>query len=129
MSGAGGGRNFLLVNPDNHSDVVRGLASPVGIQILLAAVGSDRTVVERVEHAVGVELGQHDARKPRGERRQDAYDRADQQKLMRHPLLQAANAARRKVGSALALQRAQAPQRDQALVQSRTRRTLGGRAM
>jgi predicted secreted Zn-dependent protease len=59
----------------------------------------------------------------RGERRQDAYDRADQQKLMRHPLLQAANAARRKVGSALAPQRAQAP------VQSRPTRTLGGRAL
>ena len=64
----------------------------------------------------------------RGERRQDAYDRADQQKLMRHPLLQAANAAaRRKVGSALAPQRAQAP--SQAPSQSRTWRTLGGRAM
>ena len=36
-----------------------------------------------------------------GERRQDAYDRADQEKLVRHPLLQAAMSARRKFGSAL----------------------------
>lgn len=42
-----------------------------------------------------------------GERRQDAYDRADQQKLASHPLLQAANSARRKVGNALAPQRRQ----------------------
>ena len=38
-----------------------------------------------------------------GERRQDAYDRADQEKLVRHPLLQAAMSARRKFGSALAV--------------------------
>lgn len=44
-----------------------------------------------------------------GERRQDDYDRADQQKLVRHPLLVAASAARRKVGSALAPQRAATP--------------------
>ncbi|HSM18922.1 MAG TPA: DUF922 domain-containing protein [Hyphomicrobiales bacterium] len=58
----------------------------------------------------------------RGERRQDAYDRADQQKLMRHPLLQAANAARRKVGSALA------PQRAWPRAQARSVRTLVGKA-
>ena len=57
-----------------------------------------------------------------GERRQDAYDRADQQKLVRHPLLVAAAAARRKVGSALASQRpAPAPTREM--------RRVGGRAM
>ena len=56
-----------------------------------------------------------------GERRQDAYDRVDQQKLVRHPLLVAASAARRKVGSALAPQRAPAPAREA--------RRLGGRAM
>jgi predicted secreted Zn-dependent protease len=38
-----------------------------------------------------------------GERRQDAYDRADQEKLVRHPLLQAAASAKRKFGSALAV--------------------------
>lgn len=38
-----------------------------------------------------------------GEGRQDDYDRADQEKLVRHPLLQAAMSARRKFGSALAL--------------------------
>jgi predicted secreted Zn-dependent protease len=54
-----------------------------------------------------------------GERRQDAYDRADQQKLMRHPLLQAANSARRKVGSALAPRPAP----------TREIRRVGGRAM
>jgi predicted secreted Zn-dependent protease len=54
-----------------------------------------------------------------GERRQDAYDVADQQKLVRHPLLQAASAARRKVGSALARQP----------VQTRATRRLGGKAM
>jgi predicted secreted Zn-dependent protease len=32
-----------------------------------------------------------------GERRQDAFDRADQQNLARHPLIQAANSARRKM--------------------------------
>lgn len=46
-----------------------------------------------------------------GERRQDAYDRADQQKLARHPLLVAASAARRKVASALAPRRAPEPPR------------------
>ena len=54
-----------------------------------------------------------------GERRQDAYDVADQQKLVRHPLLQAASAARRKVGSALARQP----------IQTRATSRLGGRAM
>ena len=44
-----------------------------------------------------------------GERRQDAYDRADQQKLVRHPLIQAASAARRKMGAALAPPSAQSP--------------------
>ncbi len=39
-----------------------------------------------------------------GERRQDAYDRADQQKLVRHPLIQAAASARGKVASAYAAQ-------------------------
>lgn len=42
-----------------------------------------------------------------GERRQIAYDLADQAKLVRHPLLVAAASARRKVGSALAPQPAQ----------------------
>jgi len=42
-----------------------------------------------------------------GERRQIAYDRADQAKLVRHPLLVAAASARRKVGSALAPQPSQ----------------------
>jgi predicted secreted Zn-dependent protease len=60
-----------------------------------------------------------------GERRQDAYDRADQQKLVRHPLLVAASAARRKVGSALA-PRSAAAQRPAPASQSRR---LGGRAM
>lgn len=44
-----------------------------------------------------------------GERRQDAYDRADQQKLVRHPLIQAASAARRKMGAALAPPSVQTP--------------------
>jgi predicted secreted Zn-dependent protease len=43
-----------------------------------------------------------------GERRQDAYDRADQQKLVRHPLIQAAASARRKVTSTYAAQPTQA---------------------
>lgn len=42
-----------------------------------------------------------------GERRQIAYDLADQAKLVRHPLLVAAASARRKVGSALAPQPSQ----------------------
>ena len=54
-----------------------------------------------------------------GERRQDAYDRADQQKLVRHPLLQAASAARRKLGAALAPPPAQ----------SRAIRRVGGHAV
>ena len=49
-----------------------------------------------------------------GERRQDAFDRAEQQKLVRHPLLVAANSARRKVNSGLAPQRSQRSQRSQA---------------
>jgi hypothetical protein len=44
-----------------------------------------------------------------GERRQDAYDRADQQKLVRHPLIQAAASARRKVRAAYAAQPTQSP--------------------
>jgi hypothetical protein len=60
-----------------------------------------------------------------GERRQDAYDRADQQKLVRHPLLVAASAARRKVGSALAPRAPLAAQRPAA--HGPTRR-LGGSA-
>lgn len=54
-----------------------------------------------------------------GERRQDAYDRVDQEKLVRHPLLVAAASARRKVGSALAPRPAQ----------GRALRQVGGRAM
>jgi predicted secreted Zn-dependent protease len=54
-----------------------------------------------------------------GERRQEAYDRADQQRLVRHPLLQAAASARRKVGSALAPP--PAPTREMS--------RIGGRAM
>ena len=42
-----------------------------------------------------------------GERRQIAYDLADQEKLVRHPLLVAAASAQRKVGSALAPQPSQ----------------------
>ena len=60
-----------------------------------------------------------------GERRQDAYDRADQQKLVRHPLLVAASAARRKVGSALAPRATAAPRPTAA---NHVRR-VGGRAM
>jgi predicted secreted Zn-dependent protease len=60
-----------------------------------------------------------------GERRQDAYDRADQQKLVRHPLLVAASAARRKVGSALAPRATPTPRPAAASRPSR----LGGKAM
>lgn len=55
-----------------------------------------------------------------GERRQDAYDRADQEKLVRHPLLQAAASARRKVASALARQ---------PVPEAPAMRRVGGRAM
>ena len=34
MSAAGSGRNFLMVHSENQSDVIRGLASPVRIEIL-----------------------------------------------------------------------------------------------
>jgi predicted secreted Zn-dependent protease len=54
-----------------------------------------------------------------GGRRQDAYDRAEQDKLVRHPLVQAAAAARRKMGAALAPQPAQ----------WRPQTRLGGKAM
>jgi predicted secreted Zn-dependent protease len=57
-----------------------------------------------------------------GERRQDAYDRADQQKLASHPLLVAAKSARRKVGAALA---PPPPQPPSASIIHR----VGGRAM
>lgn len=57
-----------------------------------------------------------------GERRQDAYDRADQQKLASHPLLVAAKSAQRKVGAALAPPPPQAPT-------ARIFHRVGGRAM
>jgi predicted secreted Zn-dependent protease len=56
-----------------------------------------------------------------GERRQDAYDRAEQRKLASHPLLVAAKSAQRKVGAALA----PPPQPQRARMFHR----VGGRAM